>query len=357
MDKKQAGLLAGGVLGGLLVGANAGKILRGIGFGLIAIVLAFVVIFNSVNGVEENSKSIGALTLQSVGEVGDTRGQVKVFGEISTESPLALELFKCESVFCFDPETIFSEDDMIYYSVELQRFEVTRTIDKSEESASGATETVSYENEWITYFEEEKWADVNLEGIELAPDKARIIADKESEELEGVYIEDLEPLDTYDRTPDQDEPEFGTTRALVTYIPQDDREYIVVGEKRNSGITGGDNHIITDQTDAQLIERLGGEETATRWLLRGLAFLLLTFGFTSMLSPILVFTDWIPVAGQIARGAATTVSAIIAGIIVLSTVFFLNFWWAIALALIAIVVGFGAMSLMSGKTEQSKPTA
>ncbi len=164
-----------------------------------------------------------------------------------------------------------------------------------------------------------------------------------------MYIEDLELADNYNRNPEEDEPAFGTTRAVISYIPQDDREYIVVGENRSSGITSGENYIITDKSDNELVSQLGGEENTTRWAMRFFSFVLLTFGFTSMLSPILVFTDWIPVAGQIARGAATFLSAIIAGIIVLSTVFLLNYWWIVGLSLFLIVILFVGFSVFTKK--------
>ena len=65
-----------------------------------------------------------------------------------------------------------------------------------------------------------------------------------------------------------------------------------------------------------------------------------------MLSPILVFTDFIPIAGGIARSIATVVSGVISFVIVLTTVLLLNYWWICFLGISAIVIGSGLLLLV-----------
>lgn len=345
ITKNQKGLLAGGVLGGLFLGANAGKIVRGISIGLVSLVIAFILTYSSVTGVREYSNEVAALDLVSITDVEDTRGLVKAYGQITADTPVAFELETCSDNTCETRETALSEEDLLYYEIELQRFEVVREVTREVEETGGSsdrtTETIEYRNEWVTLSEEEAWAeDTSFGDFGIRPDRARIIIDDDNLELTNVYIEDAPEIDTYDRTPDQDEPAFGSTRALVSFIPVDDREYTVVGELRSSGFTSGDLFVITDKSDTELVNQLGGEETATRWGMRFVAFLLFTFAFTSMLAPVLVFTDWIPLVGNVARGIATLVSAILAAIIVLATIFLLNFWWLVLLLIAASVLGF-----------------
>jgi len=353
MDKKKAALFGGGILGGLLVVGNAQKIIKGIGVGIVAILVSFLLIWNSVN-VRETSAEVENLSLQSVSEAQEERGLGKVFGELSTEDPLCIEILRCEQTICTDPEIAFEAENLIYIDVEYQRFEVVRDVEESEESGDRVSETVTYENEWVTYDEETNWADVTIDGVNLNIDDARTIIERQSETVEDIVIEGLPALQTYDRTPESDEPAFGTTRAVVTYITQDDREYTVVGEMRSDGLSSGDPFIVTDNSDSELVSQLGGEESTTRWVLRFISFLLMTFGFTSMLSPILVFTDMIPVAGKAARSLATLVSAILAGVIVLLTTFLLNFWWLI---LLVVVLGIVAFGLYTYQQQKDKPEA
>lgn len=341
MDNKKKALLAGGgLLGGLLVADKSGAIVKGIAIGIVCILLAMLLTFNSVGGVKEVSNDVAAIPLVSVNDLDGQRGMVKAFGTISTESSLSFELVKCAEVVCLSPELLLSEENLAYYKITLQRFEVIRKVEEQENSGNNVSEKVTYKNEWVTKSEKEQWANLKIGSVKINPVKARTLIDTEREELKGVYIEGLTQLETFGRQPAEDEPAFGTTRALVTYLPLDDREYTVVGELRSDGFSAGDPFIFTDLSDSQLVSRLGGEESTSRWLMRFVAFVLLTFGFTSILSPILVFTDMIPLAGKAARSAATLVSAIAAGIIVLATVFLLNYWWAIALIIILGLLGF-----------------
>lgn len=353
MDTKQKALLGGGILGGVLIAGNAQKIIKGIAVGIVAILVALFLTYNSVNGVRETSVEVANLSLQSVEEARETRGLVKVFGEVSTDSPLSIEIIRCEETFCLTPEIAFSQDNLIYVDVDFQRFEVVREIEESEQSGNSVSEKVSYTNEWVTKDERTDWADVEIDGVDLAIDDARTIIDRESETVEDVVIEGLTAIETYGRSPEADEPAFGTTRAVVRFIKQDSREYTVVGEMRGDGLSSGDPFIVTDSSDSQLVSQLGGEESTQRWVMRFIAFALLTFGFTSMLSPILVFTDMIPVAGKAARSLATLISAIIAGIIVLLTVFLLNYWWIILLLVMAIIAGFGFMTYQQQKAKEA----
>ncbi|KXK26022.1 MAG: hypothetical protein TR69_WS6001001315 [candidate division WS6 bacterium OLB20] len=353
MNTKEKALLGGGILGGVLVAGNANKIIKGIAVGIVCILLALFLTWNSVNGVRETSVEVAGLPLLAAEEARDQRGLVKVYGQLSTDEPVDVQVLRCNEAVCINPETAFERDGMLYARVELQRFEVEREVEESEKTGDRVSETVNYTNKWVTKSDTSQWADVALDGIDVNIDRARTIIDMEREEVENVYIEGLTQIETFGRTPEEDEPAFGTTRALITYLDQDDREYTVVGEMRSDGLSSGDPFIVSDKSDTQLIGQLGGEETTSRWVMRFIAFALLTFGFTSMLSPILVFTDLIPVAGTAARSLATLISAILAGFIVLLTVFLLNYWWVILLIIMLAIAAFGFVTYQKAKAKET----
>lgn len=353
MDLKKGALVGGGVLAGLFAGANAGRIIKGLTGGFITVLLAFALIIFTVTGIDENSKEVSKLKLQSVSDVDDKRGLVMVYGGITGTNKSSIEIMKCTNDTCTTKEIALSKDNLLYSSVTVQRFEVVRKVEKAEGTENSNKETVIYSHEWVTKDSKESWADLELDGIKLEPTDAKIKIDFEQITIDNVPLSQPSSFATYNRTPKEDEPAFGSTRAVVKYLEEENREYIVVGESRSDGITSGDLYIITDKSETELVETLKGEETILRWGLRFLAFLMLSAGFTGMLSPVLTFTDIVPLVGPAARNLAGFISSVLAGIILLATVFLLNYWWIIGLLLVAGVAGFIYISGKSGEAKIS----
>lgn len=333
------GKLISGLLGSnVQKGAKPTSVFSGIGCGFLLLILAIGVTYFSVTGVKEESAIVNSIALMDSSEVtDDTRGLVKLFGQLETDESLdtAVE-------FCFDRFCDFAGDekkfeDLLYYHISFERFEVEREVKKQtkEDGSRDVTETVEYNEVWVEKDSLEDWADVTMSDIDIDAAGAKRIIDTQTEELEGVFIDGLEGVETYGQ---KVSASVGDTRATITYLSDDDREYIVAGELRSDGIRGGEVFILTDLGDSELVSHLQSSESFMRWALRGLAWLMLTIGFTSILAPVLALTDFIPLVGGAARAAATFVSAVVALIIVLTTVFFLNFWWLCLLSVVVLLL-------------------
>lgn len=321
-------LFTGGLVGAAAV--SLPKILRGMAFGIIMILLAFVLIWVSLNSIAENSVTVADMEVQEFDALDADRQMIKAYGYLTVDNPLD---FSVGDV---------SESNLIYYSIELQRFEVIRNV--REDSETGE-QRISYSQDWVTKSETEFWAGISISDVEVDFAEARDIIEKQSMEVEDVEILDIDKLETYNQGLDEGNPEFGSTRALVSLIPNDGREYLVVGQIRGDSINSGDPFIVTDMTDADLIAFLGQQESNQRLGARVVAFILLTLGFTSMLSPILVLTDYVPLVGSAARGVATFISAILALIVVMVTLFLLKFWWLILLVIVVGLLGFAYLTI------------
>lgn len=326
-------LFTGGLVGAAAV--SLPKILRGIAIGVVLVFLAFGLIWVSLNSIVENSVTVADLEVQEFDNLAANREMIKAYGFLTVSEPLAFSVGEA------------SESDLIYYSVEEQRFEVIRNV---REDADTGEQRITYSQDWVTKSETEKWADISISGVVVDFAEARALIEEQSIEVEDVKIANVDELDTYNQGLDEGNPEFGSTRALVSFIPKDNREYLVVGQIRGDSINSGDPFIVTDMTDSDLVEFLGQQESNQRFGARALAFILLTLGFTSMLSPILVLTDYIPLVGSAARWVATLISAVLAFIVVLVTLFLLKFWWIILLLMVIGVLGFAYFAVSKKET-------
>lgn len=328
--------------------------LNGIIGGIFALIFSFGLIVYTINGIEEKSTQVAKLKNIPAIEVGTKRGMINMFGRLEATDLKSILLKKCTDPFCLTFTELFRKDNLIYYKVVLQRFEVVKEVTETSEAGTSNTETVEYSHEWVTKDTKEEWSTLSMAGIQIVPQKARVIADEESQDIREVHIAELTSLNSYGQSPKEDEPKFGTTRALVTYIPKDDREYTIIGEKRSGQISDGTPFIISDKSSTAIVEQLRSEEKTLRLGVRILAFVLMTIGFTSILNPVLSLTDLIPIAGNIARKVAFGISALISAVIVIATVVLLQYWWII---LLVIILGIGAYFVLGASKGKAKASA
>jgi hypothetical protein len=153
-------------------------------------------------------------------------------------------------------------------------------------------------------------------------------------------------------------PELGDYRIVVNYLALD-TELLVIGEISGSTISGGETFIVSNKSDADLVGDLKTAETTMYWVMKGGAWLLLTFGLLMMIGPILSLLDFIPIAGQAANCVASIVAAIIAAGIVLAATLIIKFWYiCIALAVlgvIGLVVLLVVLMAKKGDKKEDKP--
>jgi hypothetical protein len=327
------------------------KIIRGIVAGVIMIVIAFMATFASVTGVAENSKDVAALSLVAAGEVSaTTRGVIKAYGKLRTEMPLSIKLSKCADSACASASFLdtYTQGDLLYYKVSYERFQVVETEERKTENGETVV-TKGYKEDWVALDSEEMWATgIKFGQLEVKPAKSSVRIDSVSETTTDLFRKELPVLNNYGRAVSA---EVGKLRATISYIPQDEREYIVVGEVRSGVIDSGEVFIVTDDSERELVGSLAAQESSSRWLLRIVAFVMLTLGLTSILSPVLAFTDLIPVVGSAARGLAGLVSAAIAVIIIFLTTIIIQFWWVLFIILVIGLIAFLYSSFHARKSK------
>lgn len=355
MDSKRSGIF--GFLGGLMAGSQIEKITSSIGCGMVLLLVSFLAIVYSVNGIREDSQIVNNLELISATTVdSDNRGLVKAYGKLTTnQDTLNITIPKVE---CINNDCDFAVsidelkfDDLLYYSISYQRYEVVREVKETGTNTDSVSEEVTYSYEWVEKDSKERWAEQIMIGdFSLEPEDSRLMIDFSEEEILDVVISGVEELETYGRTNLPEE--IGNTRVILKYIPLDETEYIIVGEQKGNSIDGGSIFILTDRSDAELVDSLRSGESFIRWTARFFAWVLLTFALTMMLSPILTFTDFIPVAGKLARRIATIISAVISFIIILATVFVLNYWFICFAGIILIVLLIIALLFVQIKNKQ-----
>ncbi|MDQ6986079.1 MAG: TMEM43 family protein [Candidatus Dojkabacteria bacterium] len=336
--------------GGAVVASQAGKIIKGVLLGIALLLLGSFITWKSATSVDENSKEVEELELESAKDVdsGD-RGLVKIYGQVSSDNTLNYELEDCSKIDCYYEEGDIKEySDLLYYKAVIEQFQLIEKEKTTTDANGKTTTTTEYEEDWVELedFRAEEWADIEIEGIEITPKKAKVRVDYKKDEISSIYLEDAPEINDYGRSVSD---QVGKIRASVTYLEEDDREYIVVGELRSSGISSGDPFVFTDQDDSEIIDTLEGEESATRWGMRIFAFIILVIAFTSILSPILAFTDLIPLVGGAARGLAAGLGAIVSIILMLIIITIANFW--IILVLIGVLAG---VFLLQGKNIENK---
>lgn len=314
--------------GGLVVVSQLGKIIRGIILGLILIGIAFFLTWSSVKSIKEDSKSVAELELQKAEDIDpESRELVKLYGGIDADETLSYQFETCVDIYCFEAdEELETIDNLVYYDVTFEQLQVKENKKTTSNSDGTSTTTTEYTEEWVELddFGAEKWTEINMAGINIDPEDAKVRVDSEEKEINNVYLDNAPIPQTYGQNVSDS---VGSVRATIEFIPLDDREYIVIGEMRTTGISSGDTFVFTDQSEDEIVSTLSREESTQRWGMRAIAFFLLTFGLTSMLSPVLVFTDLIPIVGNAARSVATVVSGIIAFIVIALTILLINFWW------------------------------
>jgi len=275
---------------------------------------------------QKNSIVVEELPLESVEEVSYTEGLHKVNGTVKvSEAATAPEI-----------------GSVLYYTYQKEEYQEveetehdTQTVIENGEEYEDEIERVKLVDKWIEVESDSDWADFNLGKYTVDVSGADLKLDLSSKEyrrddLTGEYHE-------YTGSATVD-PEIGDYRIKLSYLPLE-TDLLIVGEFTSDTIKQGEVYIITTKSDAQLISDMKSSETATYWVMKGASWLLLTFGFLMILSPILSLLDFIPIAGKAASCVASIVAAIISLGIVVAGTLIIRYWWLFLLIGAVIAVG------------------
>jgi hypothetical protein len=308
----------------------------GIIFGFILFFVAFWPAKCAVTGVEEISRIIEDLPLQTSSEVAGASGLVKIHGQPSDFEGIDLEID--------DPERDYHDEiDVFWYHTVLKewtqhtepRTHTETKIEDGQEVEYEVEEQVEVED-WEVMEDYSEISDFYLDDIEISSDGAELI------------LTDTENYSSMGRE------EIGEEWLEVDYIPEDDiGDLVVIGEINGDRISSGHPFIITDVSDSQLVERKKSAEKGTRTGLTIFSIILFFIAFNLIIGPLLFLLRFVPVVGPGIRFVIGIASLILAIVIVLMFQFILRYWWLLIILAI-VIVGVVLMTMKKHQAELDK---
>ena len=319
--------------------------IKNVFLGMLLVLLGLGVIVISVRGVREDSKTVASLEMISPNELSNKSGMIKLKGKISVDNPLVYSFNTCADIGCYMPFDTKTYDNILYLKVKYERLEPvekteteTRTIVKDGQEVEQTIEKKYWEEEWVTKKEEDAWATFKIGGVDIKnPSSARLYANMQTVNFDNVY---LSGLGTVTRPVGETfSSDLGRVRLTMSYIPVDTNlDWIVVGNINNGAIMGGEPFILTDKDEQTLVNDLASSEKTSRRIIKIVAWLLLTIGFTLMVGPILEVLEIVPVLGSLTKWIIILVFAIISAIIVVIGSVIVKFWYIFIILLLGSLV-------------------
>jgi hypothetical protein len=336
--------------------------IQGIGCGFLSLIIGIVLIVSSVTSIKENSKLLANTPLQTPQEVENKQEFVKVQAQPSDIEKIEFKFTICENKNCYAwQQTEETFEDFLYLDAKFERFEVvektrteTRTRVENGQDIEETVEITEYKEEWVTKNQNTLKPYFSLGAIQINPEKATYKINTLSKTFTNIMISNLEEINTYGQ---QVSEQVGQTRLVVEYL-KPENTIIATGDISSNTISSGEPFIISNKTDAELIETLKTEESAMRWGLRIGAWLLLTIGFSMILAPLMEIVDIIPVLGKFIKFVAFAISAFLSLLIVLILTLLIKYWYLALLLFILIFVGiaFLVIKLLTSKKERKVAT-
>lgn len=339
--------------------------LGGVGCGFVAVIVSFVLIYQSINGVVENSKTVGALELKKPADVVNEQGMVKVADKPENTTPAVFKYTACESRTCTsatDNEVKMLEN-LLQYDVKFQRYEVvkkvtteTRTRVENGQEIEDKVEKIEYKEEWVDKYDDSGWGTFSLGEIKVIPsDKTMWVTTTESKEIPNVVLtQNVDGLNNYGQTVTN---MVGSTRAVVTFVKFSDSNLIVVGDIAGKQIQGGTPFIVSNKSDADLLEYLQTSENTQRIVYMVIAWIAMFAGLTMIMAPLMELIDFIPFVGTAAKAVAGVVAIIMATVIVAFSWILMKFWWVILLCVIGMIALAVFLIMKKKNAPETKPAA
>lgn len=297
-----------------------GDSIKGIFTGLIFIVISFVLVWFMVTQ-KEHSKTIADLPLLTPTDVEGSSGMVKIQSDATYSNIYAA------------PNT---DTDVLYYTETTEDYAVRKTTKTRviQEDGREIEETYYvYEPKWKTVDTDTKWSDFKLGAIEIKPSKATNRFNSETfyentEELEyNTFLSEEQLVDVPQKT-----------RVTVRGVNSEDT-LIVVGDLSGGVIASGVDgaFFISNMSDAEFIQAQEKSEKMKFWIMAGLAWLLMSSGFTMLFGPITHVLDIIPGLGELTKGLLGFIFGVLSAIIIFFAYIGLKFWWVFALVIIGLL--------------------
>ena len=320
--------------------------IAGISSGCVMLFIAIGLIIAAVKAVPDNSRKVEDLKLLTPEEaVAQKDGLVKVEGkpEVSAAATLTYKTkneFGQEVPQTFDQGALYVKAEFQIYEQQKEVTTSTQTVTQDGKDVEQTSEKTETTEDWVTKNTTEKFAVFTMGGITIDTDGIDTRFDLKSSTIESVVLPEGDTPQVYENPTDQ----VGDTRLIIQYVVADE-DFIVIGNIDDKEIHGGDVNMISDYSDSELISKLKGEESAMRWVIRIVAWLLLTAGFSSIVGPVLVLTNLIPGVNKIVGCVTFIVFGMLSAGIILLITFAVNYWWLVILCIVLFMALLGGLGI------------
>ena len=289
--------------------------IAGISSGCVMLFIAIGLIIAAVKAVPDNSRKVEDLKLLTPEEaVAQKDGLVKVEGkpEVSAAATLTYKTkneFGQEVPQTFDQGALYVKAEFQIYEQQKEVTTSTQTVTQDGKDVEQTSEKTEITEDWVTKNTTEKFAVFTMGGITIDTDGIDTRFDLKSSTIESVVLPEGDTPQVYENPTDQ----VGDTRLIIQY--------------------------------SELISKLKGEESAMRWVIRIVAWLLLTAGFSSIVGPVLVLTNLIPGVNKIVGCVTFIVFGMLSAGIILLITFAVNYWWLVILCIVLFMALLGGLGI------------
>lgn len=292
---------------GRKAGSQISSRIGGVLVGLVLIIISLVVVWKSENLVKSSAVVKSLPLIQAEQAVGKT-GLVKVQGRVNS-MPISSPK---------DPR------QLLYYHQTREELEMvksteieTKVVTQNGQDVEQTIEKEVEKPEWVSKFDEAKWAPI-------------VLADKITVNNPANAQAKLNLTSIFSDTQEKVREEVRGVLATENLI--------VIGEINNNVIDGGQPFIISNQSDSALIASLESSENIIWWLYKLATALLFGIGLYLLLGPVLLLLDIIPILGNLGKGIILIASLLIGVLFTLFSSLIINYWYIVLIIIIAVVI-------------------
>ncbi|PIR21080.1 MAG: hypothetical protein COV45_02825 [Deltaproteobacteria bacterium CG11_big_fil_rev_8_21_14_0_20_47_16] len=153
--------------------------------------------------------------------------------------------------------------------------------------------------------------------------------------------------------PNGGEPALGDKRVKVTGIKAG-APLFVAGHHSNGTISANEDGmmIVSAMSEGETIQSLKSGDRFMYWLIKVGSFLLLYIGFMSVLGPLTWALSWIPLLGEIGRGAIGFAMFVLSAILIAAITVLVHYFWYVLAGFVVLLAGIVALLVSIGKRKQ-----
>lgn len=277
-------------------GRNVSRSISGIFFGIMLIIAAFGVLWWG-SGQKNYSQDVAALPLQAM-VAADQSGMAKIQAVPALSNSVTAPVMK---------------QAVVYYEYKKQEFKKvkemrteTRTVQRDGKDVQQQVEKEAYVDKWFDVASDKNWAQFSVGGASVNPTSASL-----------SYL-DLQTL--YDKeTPVSTNTQLDVvqkTREVVKAFPIGP-PLLVVGAVAGDTIASGEPFIISSLSSDGLTLAMQKSESTRGWIIKVLAWLLMTCGAVLLFGPIATLLNILPGLGKLFNGILFLVFGVISAIVVM----------------------------------------